>query len=343
LPKDHENIPLPNWTTEDLREKSAIPFAADQMIRCDVCLRANPPTRVDCLYCSEPLAHDEKSVDLQKPSLRPLEKWERGYNNILLPPIANLPEGKLTDAAELLRVSQADLARILSAATPLPLARTATREEAELLERRLEKLDIPTTLMVESDQDARQIRALEFGDRSFRVFQQLGVVTEEIEWVDVQLLVSGRLLTKRVEIHEQRKRVENNIVDSSQFMTDELVMDFYTSNQPAFRVLANNFDFTCLGTQKALIAAENLVRLFELFRTKAPQAECDDSFNSQRKLLDLIWPPEQVTRSSGLRRERPGKFSLGSATEVTNHEQFSRYSELLRFLQTRRQQTEASA
>ena len=340
LPKDHEIIPLPNWIAEDL-EKAATPFAPDQMIRCDVCLRSNPPTRVDCLYCSAPLAHDEKSIDLQKPSLRPLEKWERGYNNILLCPVANLSEPKLTEAAELLRLNEADLLRVLSSAKPLPLARTATIEEAELLARRLQKLDIPTAIMVESEEDAIQVRALEMGDQSFKVFQPVGGVAKQIQWADVQLIVKGRLLMKRVEIHEQRKGVENNIVDSSQFMTDELVVDLYASGQ-AFRILANNFDFNCLGAQKALIADENLARLCELFRTKAPHAEFNDEFNSQRKLLDLIWLPEQVTRSSGLRRERPGKFSLGSATEVTNREQFSRYSQLLRFMQTQHQQTEAS-
>jgi len=344
LPKDHENMPLPNWAIDETLEKAAMPFAPDQMIRCDACLRANPPTRVNCLYCSAPLAHDEDSIDLQKPSLRPLEKWERGYDNILLGSLANLPASNLAEAADLLRVPETDLSQILSSPSPLPLARTATIDEARLIERRLQKLDIPSAIMPEGDTapDLVRIRALEIGE-SLTVFEQAGVAGEEIQWKDVELIVKGRLVTKRVEIREQRKRVENNIVDSSQFVTDELVMDFYASAQRSYRIVANNFDFNCLGKTKTLVAAENLSQLIEVFRLKAPQATYDDVFNSQRKLLDLIWPPEQSNHSSGWRRERPGKYSLGSATEVTNHEQFSRYSQMLRFLQTRLQQTEAAS
>jgi hypothetical protein len=334
LPKDHENIPLPDWTVDEVLEKAAMPFAPDQMIRCDNCLRSNPPTRVNCLYCSAPLTHDEQSLALQKPSLRPLEKWERGYNNILLCAVANLPVEKLAESAELLRVREAELSRILSSPKPLPLARTATVDEARLIERRLQKLDIPTAIMPERDVDAIRIRALELGE-SLTMFQQAEGEGQEIQWTTLELIVKGRLTTKRVEIREQRKRVENSIVDSSQFVTDEVVMDFYAGSQLPFRIMANSFDFNCLGPNKTLVAAENLTRLVEQFCLKAPQATFDESFNSQRKLLDLIWPPEQSNQSSGWRRERPSKYSLGSATEVTNHEQFARYSQMLRFAQER--------
>src|SRR5437899_12262692 len=30
-------------------------FAADEMVNCIDCLRANPPTRANCLYCGSPL------------------------------------------------------------------------------------------------------------------------------------------------------------------------------------------------------------------------------------------------------------------------------------------------
>jgi hypothetical protein len=51
-------------------------------------------------------------------------------------------------------------------------------------------------------------------------------------------------------------------------------------------------------------------------------------------LLDLVWAPEQETKSSGWRRERPGKLSLGMATIRSNENQFTRYSQLRYFITT---------
>src|SRR2546422_7684340 len=65
----------------------------------------------------------------RSPSLRPLEKWEQGYNNILWPPPANVSEPGLIEAAALLRLATADLERILAFEMPLPVARVAALEE----------------------------------------------------------------------------------------------------------------------------------------------------------------------------------------------------------------------
>src|SRR5512144_1386408 len=100
-------------------------FTYDQMIRCDECLRANPPTRIACLYCSAVLPLNEASLKLRKPILRPPEKHELGYNIIIAPNQNLLPSTSVGDAAVLLKLSPENLHRTLSAAAPLPLARTA--------------------------------------------------------------------------------------------------------------------------------------------------------------------------------------------------------------------------
>jgi hypothetical protein len=140
-----------------------------------------------------------------------------------------------------------------------------------------------------------------------------------------------------VELKEQKGgRAESRILDSSEFVTDETVIDFYTSKQTTtYRIAANSFDFSCLGNRKGLVAAENIMTLLQLFRDHAPQAVCDDSFHSARKALDAVWPVEQQNESSGWRRERPGKYSIGSATELNNEMQFLRYSRLRYHFQTR--------
>jgi hypothetical protein len=339
LPKDNENVSLPILTTDEPGGPAPEPFAADQMVRCDECLRVNPPTRVNCLYCAAVLPLTETNVNLQKPALRPLEKWEQGYNNILLPPQANSPrdfaDATLREAADLLRLRQADLAMILSSGTSLPLARAATIEEASLVQLRLSSLGFDTRIVPEMEPGAEatspiRVRAIEIDDAGIYAFQTPEAPAIRVSWSDFVLMVVGRLLVKRVELKEQKGTgAENRILDASEFFNDETVVDFYTNKQTTpYRITANSFDFSCLGECKGLIASENILTLLNLFRAHAPHAEYDDSFNSVRKALEAVWPSEQQSESSGWHRDRPGKYSIGSVTERSNEMQFLRYSRL---------------
>ena len=329
---------MPDGPTENPAPQ---PFAPDQMVRCDNCLRANPPTRINCLYCAAVLPLNETSVSLQKPALRPLEKWERGYNNILSPPPANLTEAELAEAADLLRLATADLARILSPKAPLPLARTATMDEASLVQSRLSRLGIKTLIVPDTKLSSEEtgpikVRAVELNDAGMNAYQTPETPAIELSWSDLVLLVVGRLIVKRLELKEQKGgRAENRILDASEFFSDESVVELYTRKQTMpYRIAANSFDFSCLGNRKSLLASENILALLNVFHDYAPHAECDDSYNSVRKALEAVWPSEQQNESSGWRRERPGKYSIGSVTETSNEMQFSRYSRLRYFLQS---------
>jgi hypothetical protein len=337
LPKDNENSPLPfDEPTARLETQS---FSPDQMVRCEECLRANPPTRVNCLYCATVLPTNETTVHLQKPALRPLETWEQGYNNILWPSPANLGEPGLTEAATLLRLTSTELARILEFRMPLPVARAATPDEALLVQRRLEPLGIVTRIVADAELGVEEtgttkVRAIEIDETGIRAFQTPETPAIHIHWSDFDLMVSGRLITWRVEVKEQKgARPDNSIVDSSQFFTDELVFELYSQRLSAsYRFSANSFDFSCLGNTKSLLAAENLATLLKRFCEHAPQAELDDSYNLVRKALETVWPSQQQNESSGWRRERPGKYIVGSATETSNERQFMRYSRLRQYL-----------
>ena len=338
MPKDNENVPFPLFTTDDPEASVLSPFAREQMLRCDECLRANPPTRVNCLYCGAPLPHNKATLNLRKPALRPLEKWEQGYNNILRAPVANPAAALLAEAADLLRLRPDDLSLILSSSIPLPLARAATINEAELVQDRLSSLGIDSSIMPDAepgtDATFAKVRALEIDEAGVAAYQSPETAAIRISWSDFVLLVAGRLRVKRVELREGKgARAEKDILDASEFVTDEMVFDFYSRNKAVpYRIAANSFDFSCLGPNKGLLAGENLSRLLQLFREQAAHAVYDDSFNSVRKMLEVVWPSEQQIESSGWRRERPGKYSLGSATELSNETQFLRYSCLRYYL-----------
>lgn len=309
------------------------------MVRCDSCLRANPPTRVSCLYCGASLPVTEAIAAVQKPTIRPLDKWQRGYNNILRPPAANLTAEQLAEAADVLKLATGDLERIIASDMPLPLARVATTVDASIIQGRLARLEIETQVVSDEELGVDEtqvvkVRALRLDETGLNLYQTPKAAPVHIFWSDLSLIVMGRLLTRRVELREQQARgTENRITDSSEFVSDELVIDLYAGRPAeAYRIAANSFDFSCLGEEKGLLAGENISKLLRLLRDRLPNVECDDSYNSLRKTLEAVWPSEQHNESRGLHRGGPGKISIGSATETNNEMQFLRYSRLRCFL-----------
>jgi hypothetical protein len=160
--------------------------------------------------------------------------------------------------------------------------------------------------------------------------------TEEIDvlWSDVVLILPARLIETRLEIKERiMRKKENEILETSEFFRDEVVIDFYTANDSfTWRVGANGFDFSCLGSEKAFVASENIGKLERLMVEKAVNARVDDSYRRIKNLLELAWGTQQESESSGWRRERPGKLSVGVTTTKSNESQFTRYSRLRQYL-----------
>ena len=330
MPKDNENIPF----LGPIEPSEPQGFSAEQMIRCEECLRANPPTRVSCLYCVAPLPMTEASVRLRKPVLRPPQKHQLGYNNILLPPDQAAAEDLISEAATLLKLSSENLKQLMSQSVPVPVARTASREEAELVSIRLRDLGLNCLTLGDedlgSDSEMKRVRSMTFDDNRLTIYQAGAAEVTEASWADIVLIVPGRLFETRLEIKERKTRkTEIEILDTSEFFKDETVIDFYiTGHSSTWRVSAVGFDFSCLGREKALVANENIGKLQRLIVSKAVNAQFDDSYARVRNLLQLAWDTQPETQSSGWRREGPGKLSVGVATTRSNESQFTRYSRL---------------
>ncbi|MCU1267176.1 MAG: hypothetical protein JWM21_3494 [Acidobacteria bacterium] len=339
MSKDDEKIAI----SADLSLPQTEPqgFTAEQMVRCEECLRANPPTRVECLYCGKALPLNETSAAFARPLLRPLEKWEKGYNCVLIKsPVEELSDQSMAEAARLLRLAVADLTRIIQSARPMPVARAATQEEAALIERNLRALGLETIIV--SDEalaleasPPRRLRTIEVLEDNLVLLPTSGE-GKTIAWSDINLILSGRLFIRQVETKERKRRgAEKQILDARETMNDEAVLDIFAeSHDGGWRILANNFDFSCLGERKALLASENFTILTRLIRERAPQAEPDDSYHGLRRTLELVWPSEQQSSSLGWRRDRAGKYSTGEAAITSNETQFTRYSRLCHFLKS---------
>ncbi len=340
---------------------AARPFAPEQLAACEQCLRANAPTRMNCLYCGAQLPQTAESEKLRRPALKKLEEWEQGFNVVLLPRGDKaLTPGAIAEAASLLRLDAARLTEIIDARRALPLARASSSEEAGLVLKRLGALGLAGEVFADEELTRQpvRVRALTLEEDALVCRPGLGAGPRRVAWGEVLLLVKGRVVTKRVEVEERREKVRGRgeIVETRELAGDEAVLDIHAVSRPetespskehsqsegrsqseadCFRVMADNFDYSCLGASKRLLARENFVTLVETLRARAPSAVFDDEYASSRALLSLAWPPTERNASLGLRRERPGRFNTEAATLITNEQQFTRYSRLRRRLAPR--------
>ena len=342
LHPDEENLKFDETITTESRSPG---FSFDQMVACEECLRVNPPTRMNCLYCGVALPLNEKSAALRRPTLRRLEEWEKGFNVICLPDeTEDVPSAILTEMATLLRLDTALIAEVAKARQPLPLARAATGEEALMILERLRALGLQTEtisdeeLAVESSPPKR-VRKLDLGGEELNLQSALGGESQAIEWAEVILFVQGQIFTKQIEVEEQRARpgAETEIVATRELIADETMLEIYTAESDGnWRIVAEGFDYSCLGEHKTLLAKDNFVTLMKRMRALAPAARFDGDYRVIRHLLDFVWPPSERTESRGLRRERPGKFNTEAAVRVSNEKQFTRYGRLCHLLERRR-------
>jgi hypothetical protein len=341
--KAKPDIPDAFLWLKDLPEKTAPErFTAEQMIVCDACKRKNAPTKLACLYCGATLKISEDAAIFVRPTLRKLENWEKGWNIIVLPEgSADLADETLAQSADFVRIGREELKKIIAANQPLPLARAESVEEAELIEKHLEGSGIKTRTIsdavLQTDALPSRVRGLEFGG-SYVNLHLLG--KDEIVcmfYAEIELLVVGTIVERQVDNRERRKGEDRfEIKDSTETSTDESVLDFYTMGERAgYRISARNFDFSCLGEEKKLLASENFKILLEKLKEKSHNARFDDSYRRVRQVLNTVWQPEERSESMGLQREGIGKFNMENRLTVSNAAQFLRYSRLLRELKTK--------
>jgi len=313
-------------------------FAPDEMAVCDACLRANPPTRAGCFYCGAPLPVNERSAAPRRPTLKPLEEWERGFNVVLLPCESDVTPEALGGAASLLRLEPERVRAMAEAGVALPLARAASEEEADLVVARMRALGFRVEVFADDALAAaslppRRARSLELGDDALACRATPDGEPERVAWSDLLLFVSGRVFTKRVEVEEQRERLgaRSEIVEARELRRDEAVLDIYTAHddgRAGWRVAAEGFDYTCLGPSKGLLAAQNFLTLTRLLRERAPAAHFDEGYARVRHLLQTAWPLAERTEAQGVRRAGAGRLNTEAVTVVGNDAQFTRYSRL---------------
>ena len=318
-------------------------FALTDMITCDGCLRANPPTRSNCLYCGATLpagAAETRPTDESGDETSPPAPADSGCYVVLAPNQAGATTDlSLEKIAELLRLRAVDVQIALGLGAPVPLALAATPEEATTLADELQTLGITADVFradtLNLNLPVKKIRALEFSEVGLTAMILNGG-TLSVNWGDLLLMVLGRLMVNRLEVEERRRRGRSQPVDSRELFSDEPLVDLYVrSDEGGYRISTASFDFSCLGTGKALTAFENFTKLVEVLRTRAAKVEVDESYRSLRTVLTSIWPLESQTRKGEWRRAGAGKVDVATVTSIDNEVQFNNYSRLRQHLKLR--------
>jgi hypothetical protein len=332
---------------DPLGSDAARPFAPEQMVACEECLRANAPTRMACLYCGAALPRTKQSAALWRPKLKKLEEWEQGFNVVTLPRAAGaLTSDAAEEAATLLRLDVGGLKEIVLAGRAMPLVRAASADEAWLIVEKLRELGLSTEVFPDEILARRpvRVRAFEFEEDALVCRAGPEAAPRRMAWSEVVLLVTGRIVSRRVEVAERKRALggRNETVDSRELASDESVLDLYTSSVDeheahgtggtGFRIMSAGFDYSCLGEGKGLLVAENFKALAAALRERAPSAAHDEEYARLRPLLSDVWPSVERTESLGLRRERVGRFNTEAVTTVSNETQFTRYARLRHLL-----------
>jgi hypothetical protein len=301
-------------------------FTPGELLTCDSCLRANAPTRTQCLYCGAEL---EPAGSALPPEL-PLPDRNRVYVVARLRSGQSIANAVVDRLAETFQFKPAELQAGISTAAPLPLT-SASPEQATQLLSELQEYGLETFSIQESEVQTSpantKIRSLEFSETTLSALTTSPAQNLRADWSDLALIVSGRLQTNRVEVDERQSRNSIKHLDRRELSQDETVIDLYMKSETAWRIGAHDFDFSALGEQKSLTAFDNLRALIDVL-TRRSGAELNDAYARIRPLLAVTWPLETASSKARSRRPRASRKDVSVVTATDNTAQFNNYSRL---------------
>jgi len=313
-------------------------FAPDEMVTCDACLRANAPTRDECMYCGASLHQAATPAEVETITAEEIAE-KNHYVVVCAPDGQSIHDSAVAQLAERFHLKPEELHVALSTGAPLPLASTASEDDATRIISELTGIEMESAnvsaVTLNKDVVPINIRALEFDDDNVTAISKFGRQRLAARLSDVQLVVTGRLLMHRVEVDERRSRSAVKPLDRRELSQDQSVVDLHlNSSEAPWRVIVNDFDFSCLGERKGLTAFDNARALIELLKYRTP-AEVNDSYARIKPVLTAIWPLQNTASQSRSRRPRASRNEFSTVTASDNETQFNNYSRLVWCLKRR--------
>ena len=222
---------------------------------------------------------------------------------------------------------------ILQCGTPLPIARVESEKHADDVAAILAEFEIESTTVpdaaLRSASPPQRLRSIEFTDD--KLVLQLFNVPElySLDRDDLVLIVAGIVRETRTESLEKRKRRTTKTLSETQTASDESVIDIYSRHDAdGWRIRAHGFDFSSLGPDKSMVAAENMRTLLSRLAGIPGPVKLVEDFTSVGPLLEYCWPSETRRDALGLQRSGFARKDFASVSTTSNASQFIKYSRL---------------
>ena len=304
---------------------------SQDVTNCPRCERRTPAARGQCIYCGETLPFTRIQA---APPQRNIDSFEPAFNTVLEPAHSRPSESVTVAFAAALKAEPSEAQSFIDAAKPLPLARSQTRQEADMIAALVRTCGLRATVIPDEDlklgTELLRARRITLRENEAQVHHQGGDLI--IPLADIKLLVLGLLKNIRVDYTERVARGDSsNVMDTSEFVADEALVDVYTAElNRSFRIKADAFDYSGLVSPMSFRAEVNFKAALAALSSAASRASLDDDFARLRSLLSRAWPERARNEARGIKRSGMALRPVSQASVISdNRDQFDRYSRLM--------------
>jgi hypothetical protein len=302
-------------------------------MNCPRCARRTAAARGTCIYCGEtlPITRIESA-----PPQRKIDSFEQAFNTILEPAFPYTSLAAETALAVALGVEPEEAHAYIASGKRIPIARSQNRQEAAMIAALVRDCGLNAVVIADEDlmlkrEMVRARRVVIEGD-SLQVHHSGGAMTLPV--AEIKLLVAGALKGNRVDYTEGIVGIRGqsgNVLDSSEFRSDEMLMDVYSSSLArSFRIKSDAFDYSGLVSPLSFRAEVNFKAAIAKLRELASRAAFDDDFTRVKDLLARAWPERSRNEARGVKRKGLAYRPVAQASLISdNRDQFERYSRLM--------------
>jgi len=231
----------------------------------------------------------------------------------------------------------------VSVRNALPIARTLTRPEAELIATLVKSCGLGAIVCEDRDlmleTDLIRARRVIVGEDALEVHSSAGAL--KVALSQIRLIVAGMIRNQRTDFTEgvsSARGKEGAVLETYEYQSELCLMDIYGPTlRESFRICSDGFDYSGLVHPLAYRSELNFQAAAAKLAEEAPLATFDDGYGQVRRLLSRAWPVRTHRQSLGLKRTGAALNLVAQSSLVSdNREQFDRYSRLRYVLQERR-------
>ena len=121
---------------------------SQDVTNCPRCQRRTPAARGQCIYCGETLPFSRIQA---APPQRNIDSFERAFNTVLEPAIARPGETVTVAFAAALKAEPSEAQSFIDSGKPLPIARSQTRQEADMIAALVRTCGLRATVIPDDD------------------------------------------------------------------------------------------------------------------------------------------------------------------------------------------------